>query len=45
MVAAGRERLRRYNWRANAQILLDHLHGRLLAAAHPFAKSVPEGST
>jgi glycosyltransferase involved in cell wall biosynthesis len=31
LVAAGRERLARYNWRANAQILLDHLQRHLLA--------------
>jgi glycosyltransferase involved in cell wall biosynthesis len=30
MVAAGRERLARYHWRANAQILLDHLEQKLL---------------
>jgi glycosyltransferase involved in cell wall biosynthesis len=30
MVAAGRERLARYHWRANAQILLDHLAQKLL---------------
>lgn len=29
LVAAGRERLRRYNWRANAQILLEHLRREL----------------
>ncbi len=30
MAAAGRERLARYHWRANAQILLDHLGEKLL---------------
>ena len=30
LVAAGRERVRHYNWRANAQILLDHIQHRLI---------------
>jgi glycosyltransferase involved in cell wall biosynthesis len=30
LVEAGRQRLARYNWRANAQILLDHLQRHLL---------------
>ncbi len=33
LVAAGHERLARYNWRANAQILLDHLEAHLLPRA------------
>jgi glycosyltransferase involved in cell wall biosynthesis len=36
LVAAGRGRLARYNWRANAQILLEHLQRHLLA--HPAAR-------
>lgn len=35
LVEAGRERLRHYNWRANAQILLDHLQHRLAAPRAP----------
>ena len=34
LVAAGRERLTRYHWRANAQILLDHLAHKLLVQPH-----------
>ncbi len=37
LAAAGRERLRTYNWRANAQILLDHLQHTLGSAAQPVA--------
>ncbi len=36
VVAAGRRRLQHYNWRANAQILMDHLVLRIAGAAqHP----------
>jgi glycosyltransferase involved in cell wall biosynthesis len=34
LVAAGRMRLARYHWRANAQVLLDHLAQNLLPTAH-----------
>jgi glycosyltransferase involved in cell wall biosynthesis len=41
LVEAGRERLARYHWRANAQIVLDHLTHRLGATAGPGRAGLP----